>query len=739
MTRCGWARLRPWLLAVSGYSLLTLVCTWPLARRLATAVPHDAGDPLLTTWILWWNAHTAPLTDAWWNVPMFWPMSGALALSEQMLGLSLFASPLQWLGADPVTAYNVLFLLSFPLCAVSAHALAYTLTARHDAAALAGIVFAFNPYRISQLAHLHVLWVFWMPLALLALHRYARDRRWRWLLLFAAMWVGQALSNAYFLLFFPILVALWAMWFLAARGGLSSVTAIAAAWCAGAIVLLPIAIPYQRLHERMGLQRKYLEVATYSADLSALAAASPLVPASRLLPTTGNAEQQLFPGITVVFLIAIAAVVSRWSNRNRPPPARTPWVRLLFGGAACGFAALAILVELGRTWQLRAGPFTIASVTTAIKPLTAAIWCALFAIAIGGSLARAWRARSTLAFYVCAAMAMYVLSFGPEPSFLGAPFWYRPPYAWLMDLAGFSNVRAPARFAMLAELCLAIAAALAFVRIRDALPRRAAAAASVAVLCCAVADGWIPSLPLADLPPRLASLESTDGGPLVELPIGDVMGDIAAMYRSMYHRRPIVNGYSGFEPTHYSVLRVALDTDGLGVFEAMTSRGPLTVVVPSSGLVTTIPASDPGPALSGHPLPVRAVAAGDTIIDRTPLIDGDRLSRWDSGSPQHGRETMTIDLGSVQRVAGVTLCLGPYLADFPRVLAIESSDDRQSWAMRWSGRTAVLAVAGAVRDPRVVPLTVAFAPEPARWVRLRQLGSDPRFHWSIADLTVFGR
>jgi hypothetical protein len=100
---------------------------------------------------------------------------------------------------------------------------------------------------------------------------------------------------------------------------------------------------------------------------------------------------------------------------------------------------------------------------------------------------------------------------------------------------------------------------------------------------------------------------------------------------------------------------------------------------------------------------------------------------------------MTIDLGSVQRVTGVTLALGPYLADFPRVLAIELSDDRESWTMRWSGRAATLAVAGAVRDPRVVPLTFAFAPEPARWVRLRQLGTDPTFHWSIADLTVFGR
>ena len=54
---------------------------------------------------------------------MFWPMSGAMALSEHMLGLSLVATPLQWLGAEPITAYNILFILSFPLCAIAAHAL----------------------------------------------------------------------------------------------------------------------------------------------------------------------------------------------------------------------------------------------------------------------------------------------------------------------------------------------------------------------------------------------------------------------------------------------------------------------------------------------------------------------------------------------------------------------------------------------------------------------------------------
>jgi hypothetical protein len=208
----------------------------------------------------------------------------------------------------------------------------------------------------------------------------------------------------------------------------------------------------------------------------------------------------------------------------------------------------------------------------------------------------------------------------------------------------------------------------------------------------------------------------------------------------MYHRRPLVNGYSGFVPSHYAMLRVAIDADGTEAFDAMTSSGPLTIVAGSSGRLTTIlPSTRPDPATTGHALPIRAVAAGGTIIDRAPLTDGDRLSRWDSGLPQHGTETLTIDLGSIQRVDGLTLAIGPYLRDFPRVLTIELSDDLRSWTMRWSGRGGAKAVAGALRDPRMVPLMCGFPSVPARWIRLRQLGTEPTFHWSIAELTVLGR
>jgi len=75
------------------YAAIAIAFTWPLAAHIGDAFPHDPYDPALTTWILWWNAHAVPLTARWWNAPMFWPLPGALALSEHLLGISLLDFP----------------------------------------------------------------------------------------------------------------------------------------------------------------------------------------------------------------------------------------------------------------------------------------------------------------------------------------------------------------------------------------------------------------------------------------------------------------------------------------------------------------------------------------------------------------------------------------------------------------------------------------------------------------------
>src|SRR5262249_471508 len=166
------------------YTGLACVVTYPLVWHLSSAMPHDVGDPLLSTTLLWWNAHTTPLTARWWDGLWYWPAPGSVAFSDHRLGESLMATPLQWFGLNAVTAANLTLLAMFPLSALAAHWLGFTVTRRHDAAILCGLAYGFCPYRIAHLQHLELLGGFGMPAALAALHRYRDSSEWRWLVVF---------------------------------------------------------------------------------------------------------------------------------------------------------------------------------------------------------------------------------------------------------------------------------------------------------------------------------------------------------------------------------------------------------------------------------------------------------------------------------------------------------------------------------------------------------------------------
>ena len=105
-------------------------------------------------------------------------------------------------------------------CALSGfftYLLVRRLTGSTVAAACAGVAYAIAPVRAGQLSHLQVLTSQWLPVMLHGLHVYLETGRRRWLAVFAIAWALQSLSNGYYLLFAPVLIAAWIAWFLLAR------------------------------------------------------------------------------------------------------------------------------------------------------------------------------------------------------------------------------------------------------------------------------------------------------------------------------------------------------------------------------------------------------------------------------------------------------------------------------------------------------------------------------------------
>jgi hypothetical protein len=737
--------MRRLLAAAAVYGVITALLLLPLLARFGSALPHDAGDPVLNTWILWHSGRVLPLTRAWWSGPMFYPMADSLALSELLLSLVPIAAVVQWLTHNPVAAYNAVFVLSFPLSGLAAYALARDLTGRTDAALVGGLAFMLAPYRAEQLAHVQMLSYYWTPLVLLGLHRYHRERRTRWLVLFGGAWLAQSLANGYAMFHISVLVALWVIWFMRP---LRTAVPIVVAGLVAALPMLPILLTYRRVHDALHLLRDINEVKRFGVDLSDLFAAPPdlLVWGGRLL--AAPPETATFPGVTLLVLAVIALLAQR-TRGDTAERVHAAWQRGLIGVSAVAALVAFSAYAIG-PWRL--GPLRVGDFH---KPFSIAVAARAGAWLSGGWMRRMWRAQSVAGFYLLATLAMLVLALGPEPRLLGRPLLYEPPYAWLMRLPGFDVLRVPARFAMPAAICEAVLVALAVARWATAARRVAIVAVMSAAL---LADGWV-RLPVAPVP-EAGPLDWHDVAAVVELPLGDPNADFAALFRSTRHDRPVVNGVSGYLPPHYLPLAQALHDGEYQALYELSANGPIGVLLDRSmpgaaaaeadmlraGLVRrsstdqwmTFVASRPPTPLPavGPTIRIAVVHASLHQEDARRMLDEDLTTAWGTGFAQVGGEVVTADLGISQPVGAIVLEMGAYAFGFPRQLTVDVSEDGAAWRSVWQGGLSVQTVRAGIQVPYVVPITIELPEAAGRYVRLTQTGAEPGIPWWIATLRV---
>src|SRR5262252_8531720 len=168
------ARLRPVqqaACAAAAYLVIAIILTWPLARGLARDVAWDLGDSVLNMWILSWDCEQfrAILGGHWshlrhfFDANIFYPAPLTLAYSEHLIPEALQIFPIYALTGNQILCYNLLFLSTFALSGLGMFLFARELTGNAAAAFVAGLAYAFAPYRFSNLSHLQVLSSAWMP------------------------------------------------------------------------------------------------------------------------------------------------------------------------------------------------------------------------------------------------------------------------------------------------------------------------------------------------------------------------------------------------------------------------------------------------------------------------------------------------------------------------------------------------------------------------------------------------
>ncbi len=737
------------------YLAVALLYVRPLFSQLTTHLAVDAGDPALNAVVLWWNASVVPFTAAWWNQPWFYPAEGVTTFTENLTGLSVIATPIAWLTGSPVATYNITFFASWPLSAFAMYLLVWRLTGRRDAAVVAGFAFAFTPYRASAaLGHVQTLSAYWLPVALMALHGYIEDRRRRWLILFGAAWLLQSLANGYYMFFGGALVAIWLAYFGSVRSTWRPARAAVGAWALASVPLIPILLRYQRFHEHYGLHRSAEEAEAFSAHLDSFGQVSDRVALwSQYLP---SGQEMLFPGLTVITLVLVAVVIA--SARPRRPPSPS-WDRTLLIAATAAVvmsvAAIAWYLTHGR-WTLRVGGAELFTMSDAHRALiVAAVGAAV--LMWKSRLISAVASRDPLVFYVSSAIVMAWLACGPVLRAGGNVVLDPAPYRWLMALPGFDELRVPSRFWMMGVLSLSAAAGLAFAALVPARARAVRYTLCVIASLGLLSDGWLKAMPMVPAPAVWATVNGADSRiPLLELPLGP-RWDGAATFRTTAHGRRVFNGVSGYDPPHYAALEAGLRARDPGILAALASLGQYEVAIAlahdpggawweyaasakgahevtrdSERVIVRVPSAAIVAAEVGPAVPMTAIRASDG--DATVLLDDRVDTHWVSG-PQRDGQWLLVDLGTVQPVGGVSMAVRDQTRHFPRALTVETSADGTTYAAVWSGTIAPAAFLAILQQPREAWLRIPFDATAARYVRLRQTGTD-RVPWVVPGLEI---
>ena len=598
--------------ALAAYIVLSLAVTWPLALGLGRDVAWDLGDSVLNMWILAWDgeqirrALTGDLSRlaAFFDANVFHPAPRALAYSEHLIPQAIQILPVYLITGNPILCYNLLFLSTFVLSGLGMYLLVRELTGSPAAAFVAGLVFAFAPYRVPQSSHVQVLSSQWMPFVFYGLTRYVRSvapprldaevegsarpaGRLRPLAGAAVALAAQGLSTGYYLFFFTPFAVGFALWEIGrARLWRDRRTWVALS-CAGllvAAVTVPFLLPYAALRTQGYASRSLAEVTLFSADVYSYATAfADQRIWGAILQVYPKSEGELFPGLVPVLLALIGVFLYglRMNPRSDPrspiPDPRSPsWLAWLLAATAIGHGVAALLTIALRRVTLDTGLFVVRMGNIDRMLLRAAVALALLLVVSPTARMRLGAFMRDRGFFVLGLVAAAWLSLGPEPQSLGRPIELAAPYRLLYDhVPGFDGLRVPARFAMIGIFMLAVLAgygAAVLARFRPG--RRALVVLAAAFLLESthvpfVVNGMTPLLdfntPEARLyrPSRAPAIyhemaRQATASVVVELPLGQPDFDLRAMYYSTVHWRPVVNGYSGIFPPHYGRLIPAL-------------------------------------------------------------------------------------------------------------------------------------------------------------------------------------
>ena len=320
--RQQWLRSqRPPLLALLLYTGLCVIMTWPIAGRLGTHIPASEGDAWIHFWTFNWIKHSLLSgQELLYTHSLFYPAGVSLLYHNiAWVNIALWL-PLQALvGAS--AAYSLVFMAVLTLNGFATYLLARDVTRSEAAAFIGGLICAFWPYTLSHHDHPNLIFICWIPLALLYLRRTFSGKRKRDTLL-TGIFVGLiGITRWQLLVMGGLIIGLYVVYRLVtdkASRTLPVLRRLLAAGLIAGLLIAPVLTPVVVAQlQRENPEELFIEEEVRNSDLAAY-----FVP-SRYHPLWGESAFTLYDnfGVNIVFvaftgyttlLLAIYGAVAGW-------------------------------------------------------------------------------------------------------------------------------------------------------------------------------------------------------------------------------------------------------------------------------------------------------------------------------------------------------------------------------------------------------------------------------------------
>ena len=484
---------------------LALLATWPLAAHLGPAerIADKQLDDHVYWWDFWWarEALLVRHVDPFFCPDLFAPHGASLVASPFALPLGVLSLPLQaWLGplAGSVVAVKLFGLLLLALGGWGMSLFLRALGVPFVASVLAGLLFAFAPFRLIQLGRIHYLAGSFVPLFLHASLMAVRGKGGRWYAAAAAWFALAGAIDASLLI--ELVMATGALLLFAWRDGarfLPTTARLLGCGLAGTLLLSPLLVRF--LAETRA--NSGLDVASRLEYAS-----EPSLVQRILSPDLDGLLWYSAPELHEQFAMAA-------DDALRPPTTRS---------------AARLAADIYDSMRPPAPGFALAGALAS----AATVAIALVAIAL------ALRERGAWAFVVVA-LAGFALALGPTRTLFGEPTTM--PYGWLARvLPGMEAGRYPAAHLRLFEFGSACAAALGALRGRRWLLVAGVAAAAAQFALAPLRPFQMAPVAIEEVHERMR--DDPTPGNVVELPprIESVLRKMG--FGQIVHGRPLMGG-----------------------------------------------------------------------------------------------------------------------------------------------------------------------------------------------------